>query len=86
MFPVVIQCNTSSVAQQVADLLQPLVDRYFSLSPSDFMETVSRMENWQRVCTLLDSLDLEYYVLLRAHRIGIFMSRYAHCICNLWML
>lgn len=79
-FPMVIQCNTAHLAQQVANLLQPLVDMHYVLPPARFMNAVSADANWHQVCQLLDGLGLEFFILLRAHRIGIYMDRYVSVI------
>ena len=74
-FPLVVQCTSLDVANELFDLLQPLVDELYRDPPTKFIQRASQMPEWRRICELLGEPNTEFFILLRANRIGIYTDR-----------
>ncbi|KAK7022806.1 hypothetical protein VNI00_016933 [Paramarasmius palmivorus] len=73
-FPFNVQVPVE-LAGKLENLLQPLINEYCLQRPETIVNEVQNHPNFQEACSLMDAVVGEFYVLIIAHRVGIFCSK-----------
>ena len=73
-FPVNIECRTSTEAENLLRLLQPVVDRCLGLSLSEVMDLICDDDQWMSVCAFMDQTFDIFWVVSLGKRTGVFTT------------
>ncbi|KAG6848320.1 hypothetical protein H0H93_001197 [Arthromyces matolae] len=75
-FPLNIECNTQEDADQCLQLLQPIADRYGTLTPIALLQELDDSKSWTSLCDFMNTLSDQWWAVTLGDRVGIFINRH----------